>query len=126
MGNAENLSRSMRQADEKIISLLNNLERETTELAFAVNEIVGDMGAHKQMEKATLDIIDQLGRITDHGRSLAIDDESREITEYMDNLMNRYTMNKERYIHQSHSGGPALATDVTFTDNDLGNNVELF
>lgn len=127
MENAENLSRSMRQADERIISLLNDLERETTELAFAVNEIVSDMGAHKQMEKATLDIIDQLGRIADHGRSLVIDDESGEIAEYMSNLTNRYTMNKERYIHQSHVGGPAFATDTTtFTDNDLGDNVELF
>jgi len=125
-GNAENLSRSMRQADEKIIYLLNNLERETTELAYAVNEIVNDMGAHKQMEKVTLDIIDQLSRITDRGRSLVIEDESQEITDYMNSLTDRYTMNKERFIHQSHVGGTDFGAEATYTDNDLGDNVELF
>lgn len=124
--NAENLSRSMRQADEKIIVLLNNLERETTELAYAVNEIVNDMGAHKHMEKVTLDIIDQLGRITDRCRSIVIEDESQEITDCMNSLMNRYTMNKERFIHQSHVGGSDFGADATYMDNDLGDNVELF
>lgn len=136
----EELMGTLHQTDSTAESTCNRIEEEAVELATNIKEMVPRIRVHEASASVIGDVIRELGDIQ---AALPVVSNTcpAPVADQLQDLENRYTMESERLIHQSReeTAPPVpreeslpseslslVAIPVEETDEDFGDNVELF
>ncbi len=116
----ESLLNSLGQAQERLLSFLDELKRETGELTAGIETVVKGISAHERTNDVVTAVITGLQQVVAR-RKRPSGMESGRAADYLDKLTSRYTMHQERSLHQAHvdriSGTVPVVKEREFADN---------
>jgi len=137
--NMERLTESLRQVNDRIAAMLQRIDESGSMLAEDIGRITGEINTHRVAQEELERIVSATEKVVQETLMLApgTPDENRE--ERLRKMEDRYTMQSERNIHQSHVSSDGGQTGLssagdggngrsggTTDDTGLGDNVELF
>ena len=142
-GDIAQLIEPLHRIDQSTVALLTRMSEQGRTLSDDIAKISGGIEVHQQFDREIRQLNADLGGVVAHMRVLLPADGQAEKTTDWKRLEDRYTMNREREVHQLVMGGATAAPPVGVTDlpvgvssdeenrlgegeDGLGDNVELF
>lgn len=119
---------SLAHLDEQVVPLVDRMEQTTSHIEAEIEHLVSGITVSARMEEALTGVATILCEIAKEGERLAPQESEDYDTEYLKQLEARYTMHKERSIHDStiQAGNPVTPFLQRASGDELGANVELF
>jgi methyl-accepting chemotaxis protein len=119
------LLESLGRADERVVSLLDDLNKNTEKLIVEIETAVNGVSAVARADEVITVVMGGLRHLAASGRSGTPHGAADTANRHLEELASRYTMHQERLVHQSHVAG-GFGKTAQQNDTYLGENVELF
>jgi methyl-accepting chemotaxis protein len=110
----------------KIVPLFTRLGTQASTLAEGVEQTVGGITALEKADSTLRQIISRLKDISSHARQFFPEGNNTGQEDYLKQMENLYTMERERDIHRNFYGSGSEVASYTGDQESLGSNVELF
>lgn len=125
-GNLESIVQNMSGMEARLFEIFDRINSFGMSTASEANRVAGRITVHETVSAATDRIIAVLERISSDARQYAPGFNPSDRDARLRELTQRYTMQSERQVHATTSGGSVSAKEKSGSSDIMGDNVELF